>query len=483
MYSLIISISLVRPDGTTSAPFELRLPRWLERLWLKFDPLGLAIYLFSPGTFRHASRLYKEQRYAECISQLDALTMGGKAYPPALFRRGMAESKLGQWSAAHASISTAVKLWPWRRRWMKHLHEAKRMHQLLAAYRPQVILYLSGISGTAYQGNMWIPVLERLAARVAIVACERHIVRDLRETKLPVFYMTSLRELEILAEAGVRTVLYPANTQKNTHMMRFAGMNHFFINHGESDKVVNQSKLLMGYDKLLVAGPLAEKRLQDAGIPMRPGQVAHVGRPPVQLMLERPANLPAPIRTILYAPTWEGFVEAANYSSISEFGLALLQALLATSRWKIIFKPHPLTGSKKGATKRALREITELCNDAGATVAGNDTSIYDLMNEADLMITDISSTIPDFLYTLKPMILTNPRLLSHEDMHKTYPSSEATYILDTPTSAANLLSATEIDDFLASKRREVSRFILGASPEKSVETFNQIVNDSLAHSF
>jgi hypothetical protein len=478
MYSLEISIRLVRPDNTTSAPLKLRMPRWIEQLWLNLDPLGLAIWMTSPKQHRHACQLYKEQRYAECISGLASLTEKGKPYPPALFRRGLAEGKLGEWSSAYNSISAATQHWPWRRRWLRHLREIEPLHRL-ALHRPKVVLYLSGASGCAYQGNMWIPVLEKLDAKVAIVARERHILSGLIPTKLPVFYMTSMRELEFLERVGVRSVLYPANPQKNTQMLRFYRMNHFFINHGESDKVVNQSKFLMAYDKLLVAGPLAEQRLQDAGIPMRPGQVVHVGRPPVELLLKRVAQVNQPIRRILYAPTWEGFVEEANYSSVSEFGLNLLQSLVAAKRWEIIFKAHPFTGSRKAANKQALSNLNELFS-SRITVTEPTSSIYELMNDADLMITDISSTIPDYLYTLKPMILTNPAGLSRNEMHATYPSSRATYILDDPQSAAQMVKAIADNDTMISDRQSIARLILGDKPDQSIATFNRIINESLA---
>jgi len=479
MYSLEISIRLVRPDNTTSAPLKLRMPRWIERLWLNLDPLGLAIWIISPKQYRRACSFYKQQRYSECISTLEPLTQVENAYPPALFRRGLAESKLEQWSRAHASISSATKCWPWRGRWLKHLHNIKPLHQL-EAYRPEVILYLSGASGCAYQGNMWLPVLERLDARIAIVAREVHIVRGLMPTRLPVFHMTSMRELEFLEKAGVRSVLYPANPQKNTQMLRFYRMNHFFINHGESDKVVNQSKFLMAYDKLLVAGPLAEQRLHDAGLPIRPGQVIHVGRPPVELLLKRPAKVSPVIRKILYAPTWEGFVEEANYSSVSEFGLELLKSLIAAKRWEIIFKAHPFTGIRKAANKKTLCELEEQFS-SRITVAEPTSSIYEFMNDADLMITDVSSTIPDYLYTLKPMILTNPAGVSHSEMHATYPSSRATYILDNPNTADQMVRAIEVNDTMATERQNISRFILGEAANQSIATFNRIINESLAN--
>ncbi|EHQ53061.1 CDP-glycerol:poly(glycerophosphate) glycerophosphotransferase [Ectothiorhodospira sp. PHS-1] len=152
---------------------------------------------------------------------------------------------------------------------------------------PKVVLYVSGLEKVGYQANMWIPVLERLSVKSAIVIREKHIAEELIPTVLPIYFMRTMRDVENLEQANVRTILYPANTQKNIHTLRFYRMNHYFINHGESDKVVNQSKFLMAYDKLLVGGEMAERRLKDANLPLREGQVVHVGRPQAELMLEK----------------------------------------------------------------------------------------------------------------------------------------------------------------------------------------------------
>src|SRR5699024_7020044 len=131
-------------------------------------------------------------------------------------------------------------------------------------------------------------------------------------------------------------------------------LNHFFINHGESDKAVNQSKLLMAYDRILVGGPLAERRLRSAGLPVRPGQVIHVGRPQAEMLLRERRATTGAIRTILYAPTWEGFKESVDYSSIGRFSHQMLQPLWRQSDYKILFKPHPYVGLRDKQRRRAL---------------------------------------------------------------------------------------------------------------------------------
>ena len=109
----------------------------------------------------------------------------------------------------------------------------------------RVVLYVSGLENVGYQANMWIPVLERLSVNAAIVIRERRIANELDPTYLPVYFMESLRDVELLEEGGVRVILYPANPQKNVQALRLHRLSHYCINHGESDKVVNQSKFLM----------------------------------------------------------------------------------------------------------------------------------------------------------------------------------------------------------------------------------------------
>jgi len=471
---------VIQPDGTVGSQFKLDPQNICRSVFRLLDFPGLVIWLFAPGAYRQACRLHKTGRYDAAAELLGHLTANRPSYAPAYFQLGLGAFRQKRWRKARDNLAKAVKLWPWRRRWKLQLARAEEQCLLFETYRPQVVLYVTGMENAAYQGNMWIPVMEKLDAKVAIVTREKDVADGLAPTKLPIFHMSSMRQLELLQEAGVKTILYPGNTQKNVQTLRFNRLNHFFINHGESDKAVNQSKFMMAYDKLLVAGPLAEQRLKEAGLPVRPGQVVQVGRPPVELLLTRPDHLPQPIRRILYAPTWEGFVDEANYASVSDFGLTMLRALPADQDRHIVFKPHPYTGSTRTTTRHIFQEMLAFCRAHGVEVVDGRRSVYDCMERSDLLITDISSTIPDYLYTLKPMILTNPATLTHEVMHTMYPSSRATYILDRPGEIAALVEAIGRDDAMLEQRREISRYILGDIPEGALKRFNRVINDSLA---
>lgn len=250
--------------------------------------------------------------------------------------------------------------------------------------------------------------------------------------------------------------------------------------HGESDKVVNQSKLLMAYDKLLLAGNLAYKRLIEAKLPLRNNQVVFVGRPQVELFLD--IKHVKQIKSILYAPTWEGFVEEANYTSISEYGLNLIKSLevLSNHGIKIYFKPHPFTSiTKRNNIQKYYSEIIDTVKKSQIEFIDKNNSIYDYMNNCDLMITDISSVISDFLYTQKPMILTNPKKYSQETLNNDFQSTKALYILNNPANINDLLIKIEQNDYLKNMRIDMKNYILGDIPEGYFNKFNEVINNSI----
>lgn len=477
--SFEISIRLVRPNGTYSAPWRLSPHRWLTGLWRKMDMLGALVWLAGPATYRQACRLYRQREYEAAAQLLLNLTKTHPSHAPAYFRLGLCYSKLQRWGPACRCLKRAIRMWPWRRRWARHLASPLGKRNLTAVHRPEVILHLSGMENVAYQGNMWIPVLEKLSTRVAIVTREKKIAKALRPTKLPVFYLPGMRDLEILRESGVQTVLYSGNAQKNVQLLRFHNLNHFFINHGESDKSINQTKFLMAYDKLLVAGPLAEQRLQAAGLPLRPGQVVHVGRPNLELLLRREEVFPRPVRKILYAPTWEGLFEESNYTSVGDFGLCLLTTLAGLKDVNIVLKPHPFTGQAKSDTRAALQKMKELCSSASLTLLDAEADIYPALDEADILITDISSLIAEYLHTRKPIVLTNPGMLPESRMHKNFPSSRGTYLLNNPLDVGEVLTAICQSDPKHADREASAAYILGDTNGGSLARFDAVVLSSV----
>lgn len=344
----------------------------------------------------------------------------------------------------------------------------------------KVVLYVSGLEKVGYQANMWIPVLEKLSQPAAIVIREKRIAEELDDTDLPVYFMKTLRDLEYLEISGVHTILYPANPQKNVQALRLHRLNHYFINHGESDKVVNQSKFLMAYDKLLVAGPLAERRLREADLPLRDNQVVHVGRPQVELLLNQVDQPSTHVQTILYAPTWEGFVEEANYSSVSEVGYEMLQQLAKNKTLKVLFKPHPYTGyNKAGQCGYYLEKMIALCGQHNNLEYVETTQgIHHYMNQSDMLITDISSVLNEYLYTQKPIVLCNVQGHSQTALEQQFPSSKAAYLLGGGQSVTSVLEEIVRGDEKYETRKLTCDDSLGRFSESYMQRFDNVVTNN-----
>lgn len=369
---------------------------------------------------------------------------------------------------------------------LRLIRDYLRQEQLIAteidkirAFNPLVAVHLSGPSTAAYQVNQWLVVLEALDIPTIIIARERKSIPNIAPTRLPIVHARSAAHVEAVLAQGIKTVLYPANSMKGTQLLRQAALNHFFINHGESDKVVNQSKLLLAYDKLLVGGPLAEQRLKATGLPIRDGQIEHVGRPQAEMLLDK-AVPNQPIKTLLYAPTWEGFVEEANYSSVGSMALDILQQLATASEHQVLFKPHPYTGLRSKHLKQTLTEIKCLCAAQEWEYIDPSVDIHDVMNRSDMLITDVSSVLNEYLVTGKPIILCINQRFSNAELEVDFPSSAAAYILrQRQVDMSSTLGKIHGADPLASKREWVRGESLGHFEGSALDRFKSVIQASI----
>ncbi|WP_326599075.1 hypothetical protein [Streptomyces sp. NBC_01803] len=240
----------------------------------------------------------------------------------------------------------------------------------LAAYRPDVGLYFSGGSGTAYQANMWLSTLAALDAHPLVVLRERGMVQQIAATDVPIVCLPKVAHLMLLEHSSLKMLLHPANAPKTSQVLRIPTIKHAFTNHGESDKLSSCNPYAKVYDEVWVAGPAARKRyaLADVGVDDR--DVVEVGRP--QLAPIRPAAGPpdpaGPV-TVLYAPTWEGWTNDPGNTSVLLAGENIARALLADPRVRLLYKPHPMTGSVNPEAGEADARIRALVEEANAAAA------------------------------------------------------------------------------------------------------------------
>jgi hypothetical protein len=107
-------------------------------------------------------------------------------------------------------------------------------------------------------------------------------------------------------------------------------------------------------------------------------------------------------------------------------------------------------------------------------------TLYECFNQADLLISDVSSVVADFVAGLKPYVLTNARDLPDEEFRAAYTTAGGAYLLDRAcTRLPEVLRAVREPrhDPMAAQRRTLKEYVLGPDRPTSMERFNAAVND------
>jgi hypothetical protein len=430
----------------------------------------------------------------------------------------------------------------------------------LAAYRPTVGMYFSGGLSSAYQANMWLSTLASLEGRPIIVLRERFMVQRIDATDVPIICIPKVAHLMRLEHSTLPVLLHPSNSGKTSQVLRIPTIKHAFINHGESDKLSSCNPYAKAYDEVWVAGPAARERYRLADIGVDDRDVVEVGRPqlaPVRAYTGPPA--PGARIDVLYAPTWEGWTDDPGNTSLPLAGERIVRALLDDPGVRLLYKPHPMTGSVDPAVKEADSRIRALIAEANAqrpstggrepamveaaaelqrraaelealsergarrsedeaermlrqpaptrpyaaevlesveaweecfwrasppgehlVLAGPRPGIYACLNQADLLISDVSSVVPDCLSSEKPYAVVNTTGLPEDDFRSDFPTVRAATIL-TPTAEgipALLHSVRDpAADSLRTARAQLKAYLLGPDEPPSTVRFNKAVQD------
>lgn len=410
---------------------------------------------------------------------------------------GAVPATLGAGLALAAGLTGALALIPYVRR-ATPLTDRDRVlavvGEQIERYGPEVILYFSGATAAAYQARMWLPTLERISRRTIVVLRERGMAAHLESTGLPMVCIPSSADLmSFRALTGAKLCLYVSNVGRNVHMLRIPTLRSAFLNHGDSDKEASFNPFSRVYDEVWVAGPAGRDRYRRAKVGVRDENIHEVGRPQLEGISTEGPGLP--YRTVLYAPTWEGWNDDLFHTSLITMGPRIVRALLDhRPPLRVIYKPHPLTGHRDKRAARAHRKIVtmiearELAKSkarhpsraAGAgpriqhlIVDGAEPHLYDCFNQCDLLISDISSVVADFLASEKPFAVTNVPGLPEGAFHERYPSTEAGVLLGEDLSG--LADFLDGEDTLARARVKLRSYLLGPEYPDALARFNAAV--------
>ena len=151
-------------------------------------------------------------------------------------------------------------------------------------------------------------------------------------------------------------VLYVNQNTRNFQMFRYGRRWHVFINHGESDKNYMISNQFKAYDYAFIAGDAARARLTrvlwDYDVDTR---TLEIGRPQADHFTGLTSYTPDDRIVVLYAPTWEGDRPSAHYGSLISHGEALVGALLATGRHRVVYPAASRAGRRQPRVRRGQR--------------------------------------------------------------------------------------------------------------------------------
>ncbi|MFJ1619492.1 hypothetical protein ACIODX_03800 [Streptomyces sp. NPDC088190] len=237
----------------------------------------------------------------------------------------------------------------------------------LREYRPTVVLYFSGSKESAYQANMWLETMAQLGGQPMILLRERNILPQLATTSVPVLCVPGGVHLMNLDLSSVRVALYAANVGKNIHLLRVPTMKHVFIGHGDSDKIASVNPYSKVYDEVWTAGRAGRDRYALADVGVRDEDIVEVGRPQLAAIRSWSGTQNNPIPTVLYAPTWEGWDDNPGNTSLLLAGENIVRRLLeAEQPVRLLYKPHPFTGTRSAKAKAVHLRITAMIEQAAA---------------------------------------------------------------------------------------------------------------------
>lgn len=278
-----------------------------------------------------------------------------------------------------------------------------------------IALYFADHPAKLYQLTQWLPVFENnTELRTIVVVRNLETYNKLRtKTTLQVLLVPRYEILMALYDrADFHAVIYVNNGWTNFQSLSFQQAVHVHVNHGESDKICMVSNQAKAYDKVYIAGQAAIDRHAAAIAWFDPSHLVSVGRP--QLDLDIGSPLPtSELKTITYAPTWEGEDAVNNYTSVDLYGPQIVQAALAVPNSRLVYKPHPrVIDSADPAVRTSHKKIVNLISTAGAPHEYRpEANILGILPETDLLISDVSSVTLDHLYLARdaPILLTDRR--------------------------------------------------------------------------
>lgn len=372
----------------------------------------------------------------------------------------------------HAAITSSAGVST--RHWLGLRSVVRSNHELHGVPVPaEVVAYFGDVTTKLYQLEQWLPVLEQLNREHRVLLLFRKVssLREARKkTSLPMIFARRFEDVMSLYDSNdYRLGIYVNNGVNNFQSLTFSRMVHVHVNHGESDKLSMVSNQAKAYDKVFIAGPAALERHRSVLLDFDESKLVMVGRP--QLDLDFPGELTGvDMRTVMYAPTWEGENESNNYTSLDLYGRQIIDTLLRFPDTRIVYKPHPrIAKSTSAEISGAHLDIVQAIEDANLGrnthhIVSTEGNILAMFNDVDALVTDVSSVGLDFLYLYpeKPLVLTDRRG-DGPQLERDAPIARACPVVNetTVTGIYDLLASAIETGHGSAQRTEMRRYYFG----------------------
>ena len=101
---------------------------------------------------------------------------------------------------------------------------------------------------------------------------------------------------------------------------------------------------------------------------------------------------------------------------------------------------------------------------------GQRPTLYDCFDHADVLISDVSSVVSDFLASGKPYVCANPQGMSEEEFRRENPTAGAAYLLGPDcTELTGIIELVRGADPMARDRVALREYLLGPESPSSLE--------------
>lgn len=345
----------------------------------------------------------------------------------------------------------------------------------IVEHSPRILVHFSGSIHALYQLDQWLPLVVSSGIPCLLVTRELPTFHALKSRyDVPTVLIGEFPDLDLVVPPSARLALYVNTGTANNHLIRFDQLIHAQIHHGESDKPPSSGKTLRLYDLHLVAGPAAVDRLDQAGILSDRRAALVVGRPMTDALALSSHGDQG--RIVLYAPTWEGFHLDSALSSIGALAETITTA--TPSDVLLVVRPHPLTGTVDRTLKRSLaniRQLVEARGESGRYVdPSQGPSLVELMEDAHVLICDVSSVLVDFLAADRPAIVSDTGHLG-SDLVTAYPSTAGAHRLEGDGSNLSAALADAFGEDRSRAQREEMRQRMLAYIGHAEDRFHEVL--------